>query len=254
MFVIRQEQLAVFEPVATERFEDEMLAHIRKYFPIAYRLLGLDAVRSGIRCGIARGMEHGFAAKGQLCRYVDLCLALGLHFDRDPLLPWATRIFEPDLPDTPAERMERMDDRAMRYLGAALGEAGEHFLRAVRRVQRLTYEDLGNTAEDLEPTVRTRLRHLQPTKYALVDDTAWQRFFGAASAYSACFALVDRAAQETLCTLMFLLGTHVLEDPFYPWAAAALAPEGESELRGRQLYDRGMAFAEEALLIIQAPE
>ena len=90
--IIRREQLAVFSDAASTSFEDRVFAHVTKCFPGESAALGDSGVRETIRYGRERASNHGAEGEREVVKYVDLMLAFGRDFDRDPGLSWSSSI------------------------------------------------------------------------------------------------------------------------------------------------------------------
>jgi hypothetical protein len=92
MLVIRPEQFQVFAQAELRRFEESVLAHLKKFFPDqASRTADADLLEL-IRYGRERAPKYNLTIKAHVCLYIDLMLVLGRDFDIDPRLPWAARI------------------------------------------------------------------------------------------------------------------------------------------------------------------
>jgi len=140
VWIIRPEQMKALRRVRWIPFAEEMLVHLTKHFPIDCQLLGSRQIRRVIRHGIERADAHGFTAKGEICRYVDLSLALGSHFDRDPQLPWVAPLLRISEAGNPKAAMGGLRGRAMEYLEQVSGRRGERYIRALLRARGLTFE------------------------------------------------------------------------------------------------------------------
>jgi hypothetical protein len=92
MLTLRPEQMRVFADAGYKRFEDTMVAHLKKFFPDRCAAAGETNVRKLIRRGVERAASYNITAQRDVSRYIDLMMALGLNFDKDPQLPWAGEI------------------------------------------------------------------------------------------------------------------------------------------------------------------
>jgi hypothetical protein len=92
MLTLRPEQMRAFSEAALKRFEETMLAHLKKFFPDKYEAAGEPKVRKLIRYGIERAASYDITAQRDVSRYIDLMMTLGPDFDQDKQLPWAGQI------------------------------------------------------------------------------------------------------------------------------------------------------------------
>ena len=114
MLTIRQEQMKVFSQLEVERFEDWMLAHLKKFFPANCRSAGEPKLRDIIRRGFERATAYRFTAMRDVCKYIDLMVVFGREFDTDKRLPWAGKIL--DSRGSPEQKMQDLYAAAHRHL------------------------------------------------------------------------------------------------------------------------------------------
>ncbi len=108
MLRIHPEQAAAFSAAAVRDFEARMVVHLQRFFPEDCQRLGADGVRELIRHGVAGAAGYGIVSEHDVTLYLNLTVALGRDFDRDPLLPWARAVLvDPELPE-PSRRMARL--------------------------------------------------------------------------------------------------------------------------------------------------
>jgi hypothetical protein len=92
MLTIRKEQLAIFQKVSSQNFENRMLSHIKKFFPKRMEELGEPGTRELIRYGIQRSASYRIRKQPDICKYIGIMVVFGRDFDRDPKLPWASTV------------------------------------------------------------------------------------------------------------------------------------------------------------------
>jgi hypothetical protein len=114
MLTIRRAQLVAFSEAEVQRFEDWMIAHLRTFFAKQCEAAGEFALRETIRYGIKRAAAHGFHSKRDVCKYIDLMVALGRDFDTDQRYPWAGLILTD--PRNPEKRMGALHATAKSHL------------------------------------------------------------------------------------------------------------------------------------------
>ena len=117
MLTIRQDQLAVFSQLEVQRFEEWMVVHLKKFFPQRCRAAGTAEIRELVRYGIERAEAHGFTAKREACKYIDLMMVFGRDFDNDPRFPWASSILSKKR--LPAPKMQSLQGAAQKHLKAS---------------------------------------------------------------------------------------------------------------------------------------
>jgi len=93
---LRTDQLSTLSQQEVRKFEDWMVAHLNKFFQQQCRVLGEAKLRSTVQYGIQRAAAHGIKAKRDVCKYIDIMLALGHDFDQDKQNGWAAEILQWD--------------------------------------------------------------------------------------------------------------------------------------------------------------
>ena len=124
MLKIRQEQWDVFSKLAQDRFEDDMVAHVQRFFPEKCAELGDDGVRGAVRDGVERAAGHELELEHDIQRFLNIMFALDLEFDTNPDHPWVAEVLE-DSELTPSDRIEELCARAEARLEAAEHERAE---------------------------------------------------------------------------------------------------------------------------------
>lgn len=92
MLVLRQSQIEVFSILEAQKFEDWMVSHLQRFFPLRCATLGNGKLRETIRRCTARAANHGIRTKRDVCKFVDLVIVLGEDFDSGEPANWASKI------------------------------------------------------------------------------------------------------------------------------------------------------------------
>ena len=125
MLSIREEQMAAFSEVAAQKFEDQMLAHLKRCFPDELDSLGESKPRELIQHGVKRAASYGIRGQRDVCKYIDLMIDLGCDFDNDPQLIWASQILRNRELVDPTKRIARLQEAAIEYLNSGATKDGE---------------------------------------------------------------------------------------------------------------------------------
>ena len=111
MFKLKRQQKEALRLQAICDFEDRVLEHVERCFPDRLRSLGEATVREVIHQGVGRAATYGIYLERDVCKFIDLMLVLGMHFDRE--LAWASEILGAPLPKEPSVKLGRLFERAM---------------------------------------------------------------------------------------------------------------------------------------------
>lgn len=116
MLTIRKEQAAVFAEASRMDFENRMVPHVRKFFPDHYAALQEEKTRQLIQFGIERAATHGIVNECDVCKFIDLMIAFGPGFERDPKCAWAAAILADTTISSPSEKVNKLYDHGISKL------------------------------------------------------------------------------------------------------------------------------------------
>jgi hypothetical protein len=104
VLTIRRAQMDVFVAAARERFVNEMVEHVKRYFPSQYRKLGDAGLRNTLTETVHKAKTYGFSSKRDVCKFINVAMMFGPDFDRSlPLFP--TILAGPEHPSIKARRL-----------------------------------------------------------------------------------------------------------------------------------------------------
>src|SRR3989442_14701095 len=87
MWNIRQEQTDTLRQTALQKFEDEMVEHLKQSHAEHWKVMGEADGRRVIQLGIKEAGRYGFTNRGPVSFYIDLMVMFGSHFYTDPQYP-----------------------------------------------------------------------------------------------------------------------------------------------------------------------
>ena len=85
--LIRPQHIEAFEHAALLRFEDEMIAHSKRFSPVLSRVLGKTQLRVAVHSAVVRAMSYGFTWRGPIQLFIEMTFLCGSAFDTDPQYP-----------------------------------------------------------------------------------------------------------------------------------------------------------------------
>jgi hypothetical protein len=113
VWLIRPEQMRVFEEAALAGFEQRAVAHLQRALPDRCAALGPSAVLHSVRRAITKARGYGITSELDVLTFLNLTYLLGFDFDAEPRFAWATeRLKAADV--QPAVRLRLILDRAAR--------------------------------------------------------------------------------------------------------------------------------------------
>jgi len=115
VLTIRPEQLKVFSQAEVRKFEDWVLAHLRRFFARQCDAAGEWHLRKTIQYGIQRAAAYGITDRRDVCKYIDLMVVFGRDFDKDQRLSWSSEILKTSRP--PRTKITALLEAAKEHLG-----------------------------------------------------------------------------------------------------------------------------------------
>lgn len=240
MLVIRKKQMDLIQDEQRLVFEEHMLQHVQRYFPIDSALLTEAELRAVIRDGMRTASALSFHEQGQVCRYIDLTLAFGTDFAEDPLQPWAATCLAQHHGESGL--FERVHDAALTHIERISGDTGLCALKAMYRARAMSFGEAADARADHGESTLRLLRRLWPQKYRHLATADLQRFLVLAEERAETDGMSTSGPRQLYTILMFLLGSAFSRDPALPWARMALVrnADADPDTRARALYDAGM--------------
>ena len=245
MLVIRQTQLDALATASRQRFEDEMVDHVRAYFTRYYDVMGAPTIRNVIRYGIERAAHQGFTTERNVCLYLNLMLTLGSHFDTDPQLPWVGRLLAQDVIADPYTRMNQLLDRATAYVDDIAGPDEARLSRSLLNARKLSlpaYDE--NSTGKIETRIMDLLSKIWPEKYARLEDDTVGRLIRTGLANAGGYGIASDRGFVLYLVLMFMAGSGFDRDPQFPWATKVLTGTsiGDESQKIDRLHAEAIAF------------
>ncbi len=245
MLVIRSEQLNALARVARVDYENSLIRHFRRFYPVESEHAGAEQVRKLIRYGIDRAMVHGYASQREIALYINLMLILGCDFDRDPQYPWAAAQLNDISIEDDFARIQRVFQTTIDYLGKTSGAGNEYLFRALARMREY---DLGAVPQSsgiqLQEDLLNALETFYPEKYASHSRDELIALIRRTAEDSLDYGIREAPGRVIYTTLAFMLGAGIHRDPMYPWAGATLtdrAIPGENA-RVELLHRKSVAY------------
>jgi hypothetical protein len=92
MLVIRQPQREILASPHEARLRERLQHHLSDHFPDECSALGVG-LEQVVGDGLAKARDYGLRTERDLVKFLNLVVALGLEFDREP---WAARVLSRD--------------------------------------------------------------------------------------------------------------------------------------------------------------
>ena len=249
MMVIRAEQVEVFEAIALDAFEREMVEHLKSFEPALCQAAGDAGVREAVKLGVKRAREYGFTTRGSVCFYIELMCVLGSDFDTDPQLYWAEETLKDESLEGEGRRGSWLYDRMTVYLDEVVGPENRGAIGALRRLDALDLQQQAANQSMTPETILKAMAAVYPEKAAFAGEDVLNELIEDSTSKADDYSLPSPGGTATLAGLMFALGHGICRDPFYPWISGTLndprTKDGAARLK--RLLKKIQIYVEHAL-------
>lgn len=253
MIHIRSSQMETFDAYSLNKYKAELCKHLTRYDSLLCEAAGSEALEEAVDLGLQRAHECGFTLNGPIRTYLEIMLALGSDFDRDPQYFWLIPWLRPQERYPEMDRARYLQFHVMRYLDDFQGSDGANVIQALNKAQGVTRDQLIEIGSNYPEEAMNWLESMHPLKCRFIGKDALQSLIQSARKEAAQAELHSPESVPLVLGLMFTFGSGILRDPMYPWVTRTLAStdeKGETP-REEKLLLRGKAYLRKMLQQIQ---
>lgn len=244
MFSINKSQETNFTRVSFKKYEDDMVEHVKEFFPDQFSAMQDPVTRLTIRYGYERAKKYGLGSVRNACLYLNAMLALGSNFDVDPQYPWAGEILNDVSEKNAGIRADALTDKVMEVYshltGAENGSTSSVFVNLTGVAPYLLERALYSPLKD----VHLLMMELHPEKCKTIGETNLHELAMLATVKASWYRMTNESHTCVLVLLMFLLGAGFDKDPQLPWTEEILKdnPMVEPGQKARRLVDQFLVY------------
>lgn len=220
MLMIRPAQMKVFEQDATRRFENEMVAHSKRFSPRLCELIGDEQLRVAVRSAMTRANGYGFTNRGPVRLFVELMFLCGSHFDTDPQYPALGEVLRAR--GDQMARAEQIHLGFLDYLERVSGPGAMNVHKALKDLADFVAQPLTFSEDGFVPGVLEAMSRIFPQKAAYVGAAGLRELIGEGLAEARKFGFTTVRPAVLLVVLKFGFGHGCTDDPLYPWISRTL--------------------------------
>ncbi len=235
------------EDVTEQKFEDNMVEHLKHVFPIRTTLMDEDAVREVIRIGIERADGYELDTTGSVCLLIEMLFLLGCGFDTDPQYPWVQQVLADGTDQL--DRANSLRSEALKYWAAVAGPRAEYLRLAVERLDAWRLEEAITSHEEdeveeeetaWELRILFNFQKLYPEKYQYAGPAVMRELAQRAVTQAEDEQFLVRESAVLLGILMLMLGHDCFTDPQFSWIDDTFngAEEATDTKKARMLTSR----------------
>ncbi|HLL05207.1 MAG TPA: hypothetical protein VK539_31850 [Myxococcaceae bacterium] len=214
MFSITSRQLGALSELAFLKYQQGLLARMRKHFPRLAKYLGPQDAHQLVQhaCDVAE--QHGFETERDICSYTDLIIMLGVGFDSDPQLEWGAAVLGDPTPMGPGTRMDELWDQAAIYMDKTLGP-DEICLKRAFVMDRRRRQSSGKAFATREELLIDYFREIWPAKTEYIGMAALRSLITESTKAAKGYWITDSEGQTEFAIHAFLFGHMFHIDPRY---------------------------------------
>ncbi len=244
MLTIRKEQMQVFQQAAMRRFEEEMLAHCKRFSEGLCAAIGDKQVHLAVQGAIRRCDGYGFTNRGPIRLFIEMMFLFGSAFDTDPQYPWAKDILK-EASDQMI-RAERLHEKILDYQKNVPDLKPADIRKTLEVLITRTVELESSSITAFASDMLQAMALISPEKTAYVGEEGLTDLVLEGCAKALDHQVLTLQGQAVLGILMFVFGHGCVDDPLYPWIAQSL-----EENRSMDPAERTRALAKEAWAFLE---
>lgn len=222
MLTIRKEQTEAFRQHHLQKFEDEMVEHLKKFSPQRWKVMGEPDGRRVIRLGIEQAQKYGFTNRGPVRFYIELMFMFGSYFDTDPQHPWATAVLKDTEAVDEVVRADQLFDAMNNYLAEIVEPEREHLMEALQKLPQARIEDYLTPGANGEEALLHGIRSACPLRSQYLGEPVLRRLIRHGMEIARRFGFTTDKGIALMVILTFVGGHGFYKDPLFGWIARAL--------------------------------
>jgi hypothetical protein len=225
MWTIRQEQTDAFRQYHLQKFEDEMVEHLKKFYPQQWKAMGEPDGRRVIRLGIEQAERYGLTNRGPVRFYIELMLMFGSYFDTDLQHPWATAVLKDAEAVDQVVRADRLFAAMNMYLDQVVEPERKHLIEVLQGLTQARIEDYLAPAVNREEAFLQGVLSACPLRSQYLGEPVLRRLIRHAVELARHFGFNSDKGTALMFVLTFVGGHGFYKDPQYGWIARGLDRE-----------------------------
>jgi len=247
MINIRQSQIEVFEEIASQQFEDEMVIHSKEFSPILCKVIGDEQLRLAIKYAIRNAEFHGFTLRGTIRLYIELMFLFGSNFDSDPQYNKLSEILNAD--NDQMDRAEQIYEITVDYHAKVSGQDNINTYNALELLLSLIKKPMIFEHDYFTKGMLQEITYLFPEKAAYIGEEYLIALINEASDEATRHHFSTIREKTMMVILMFAFGHGCTNDLLYPWIYRTLQDEKikDPANRANRLEKKAITWLEHVL-------
>lgn len=217
MLRVRRSQTLALKHVEAAKFEEDLVEHVREFFPEHYHLMGDGVTRRVINYVAGRAQGYGLTTQREICLYLTVALLIGSNFDDDLLLPWAHQILTDTSNRPPRVRLDHLVDRTLSYISFIAGPKNVNLHRSFLRLAHFLRNPSALVTEPFcsnhEQHYLEKFEIIFPKKFEAIGEENVVAAYRQGLVDAANYGFCDGLGMGTYVTVVFIAGSALDRDP-----------------------------------------
>ena len=247
MLNIRTAQMKVFEDAAWLRFEDEMMAHSKKFSPRLCEVIGDEQLRIAVCQVMERAGIYGFTFRGPIRLCIELMFLYGSGFDTDSQYPAIGEVLNAS--GDQMLRAEKIYEDVLDYQEKVSGPNNINVRQALEALSIFARMPVTLSTNNFVEGMLGEMNHIFPQKVAYVGEERLIELIHEGQAKARIYGFPTVRGEAMMVALMFAFGHGCTEDPLYPWISRTLQDERikDSAARANRLEKKAVTWLDHVL-------
>ncbi len=247
MLKIRSAQMKVFEDAALQRFEDDMMAHSKKFSPRLCEVIGDEQLRVALRQAMKRAGSYGFTFRGPIRLYIELMFLCGSDFDTDPQYSAVGEVLNAS--GDQMLRAEQIYEGVLDYQGKVSGLNNINVRQSLEALSIFARMPVTFNANNFVEEMLQEMTRAFPQKAAYVGKEGLIALIHEGRVEVRKYGFPTVRGEAMLIVLMFAFGHGCTDDPLYPWISRTLKDERiiDPAARSKRLEKKAVTWLDHVL-------
>lgn len=213
MLTIKKEQEQKFSDLSLKKFEDDMVEHIKEFFPNHFFTIQEKGIRDTIQYGYRRAKSYDFTTQRNVCKYLNNMIILGSNFDADPMHPWVHSILLEDNKKDSKMKIDKLSSTAIEVMSQIAGETHLHLNRALLNLNNKSEEIFNKLLDSDLTNASDILKEIFPEKHKVIGEENLKNMIKLGVANAKNYGIKSEPNVVVYLLFMFLIGSGFDEDP-----------------------------------------
>jgi hypothetical protein len=235
----------------SNQVEEEMLEGLMNEFKSMYpkrcRVLGDKNLNLFLTHQQKRAKHYNYLYYDDLKRYAIIAFYLGTYFDEDELYPWVKDILVSE--ESFGRKVDILNKKFYVYFDTTIGKDAVYFQEALKKLQNINKNTISKFRQFEE--IVDILNYIYPQRMKLIGKERFLQSVVNQKHEVEQFDIRNALGSSIYATFVFLMGSHVYNDPLFAWVKKYLDKPLDKSEKIDILYNKGLDRARKEAMNIE---